>query len=85
MAATPATAPPPTVCPPSVGPVAMPGCSASTARSATTALLPAGPTQNADPDGSLLSVGTNGDWLTNSDGQVVILHGLNDVYKVALR
>ena len=46
-------------------------------------LLPAGPTQNADPDGSLLPVGTTGDWLTNSDGQVVILHGLNDVYKVA--
>jgi endoglycosylceramidase len=44
--------------------------------------LPAGPTQNADPGGALLSVGTNGDWLTNSDGQVVILHGLNDVYKV---
>jgi endoglycosylceramidase len=44
--------------------------------------LPAGPTQNADPNGALLSVGTNGDWLTNSDGQVVILHGLNDVYKV---
>src|SRR5277367_4055627 len=45
-------------------------------------VLPAGPTPNADPDGALLSVGTNGDWLTNSDGQVVILHGLNDVYKV---
>ena len=45
-------------------------------------VLPAGPTQNVDPDGALLSVGTNGDWLTNSDGQVVILHGLNDVYKV---
>jgi endoglycosylceramidase len=45
-------------------------------------VLPAGPTPNVDPDGALLSVGTNGDWLTNSDGQVVILHGLNDVYKV---
>ena len=45
--------------------------------------LPAGLTQTADPDGALLSVGTTGDWLTNSDGQVVILHGLNEVYKVA--
>jgi endoglycosylceramidase len=45
-------------------------------------LLAAGPMQTADPDGSLLSVGTTGDWLTNSAGQVVTLHGLNDVYKV---
>jgi endoglycosylceramidase len=44
--------------------------------------LSAGPTQTQDLGGSLLSVGTNGDWLTNSNGQVVILHGLNDVYKV---
>jgi endoglycosylceramidase len=44
--------------------------------------LSAGTTQNVDSVGPLLSVGTNGDWLTNSDGQVVILHGLNDVYKV---
>ena len=47
--------------------------------------LPAGPPQTADPDGSLLSLGTSGDFLTNSDGQVVILHGLNEVYKIALR
>ena len=26
---------------------------------------------------------TSGDWLTNGDGQVVLLHGLNEVYKVA--
>ena len=26
---------------------------------------------------------TTGTWLTNSDGQVVILHGLNEVYKIA--
>jgi endoglycosylceramidase len=39
--------------------------------------------QTADPEGSLLPLGTSGDWLTNSDGQVVILHGLNEVYKVA--
>lgn len=45
--------------------------------------LPAGLTQAADPDASLLPVGTSGDWLTNSDGQVVLLHGLNEVYKVA--
>jgi endoglycosylceramidase len=25
---------------------------------------------------------TSGDWLTNSDGQVVLLHGVNEVYKV---
>lgn len=45
--------------------------------------LPAGLTQTADPDGSLLSLGTSGSFLTNSDGQVVILHGLNEVYKIA--
>jgi endoglycosylceramidase len=33
----------------------------------------------SDPD----SLGTTGSWLTNSDGQVVILHGLNEDYKVA--
>jgi endoglycosylceramidase len=46
-------------------------------------LLAAGPTQIADPDESLLPVSTSGDWLINSHGQVVTLHGLNDVYKVA--
>lgn len=30
----------------------------------------------------LLSITTTGTWLTNSDGQVVILHGANEVYKV---
>jgi endoglycosylceramidase len=39
--------------------------------------------QVATGDGSLLPVGTTGDWLTNSDGQTVILHGLNEVYKAA--
>ncbi|HXO53266.1 MAG TPA: cellulase family glycosylhydrolase, partial [Mycobacterium sp.] len=34
-------------------------------------------------DGSLLPISTTGTWLTNSDGQVVLLHGLNEVYKVA--
>jgi endoglycosylceramidase len=29
------------------------------------------------------AVGTTGSWLTNSAGQVLILHGLNEVYKVA--
>ncbi len=28
------------------------------------------------------SIGTTGSWLTNNDGQVVMLHGLNEVYKV---
>lgn len=30
----------------------------------------------------LLSMTTTGTWLTNSDGQVVILHGANEVYKL---
>jgi endoglycosylceramidase len=45
--------------------------------------LPAGLTQPSDPDASLLSLGTSGSFLTNSDGQVVTLHGLNEVYKIA--
>jgi endoglycosylceramidase len=45
--------------------------------------LPAGLPQTADIDSSLLPLGTSGAWLTNSDGQVVLLHGLNEVYKVA--
>ncbi len=45
--------------------------------------LPGGLTPTAEPRGSLLSLGTSGGWLTNSDGQVVMLHGLNEVYKVA--
>ncbi len=32
--------------------------------------------------GSLLPISTTGTWLTNSDGQVVILHGPNEVYKL---
>jgi endoglycosylceramidase len=36
----------------------------------------------SDPSGAD-SLGTTGSWLTNSDGQVVLLHGLNEVYKVA--
>ena len=39
--------------------------------------------QTQDLDGTVLPIGTTGSWLTNSDGQVVILHGLNEVYKVA--
>ncbi|AFM16266.1 endoglucanase [Mycolicibacterium chubuense NBB4] len=38
---------------------------------------------SAGTAGSLSPVSTTGTWLTNSDGQVVILHGLNEVYKVA--
>jgi endoglycosylceramidase len=37
-------------------------------------------TLTGDPSGAD-SIGTTGSWLTNSDGQVVILHGLNEVYK----
>ena len=32
---------------------------------------------------SMLSVTSTGVWLTNSDGQVVLLHGFNEVYKLA--
>jgi endoglycosylceramidase len=39
-------------------------------------------TGSGDPSGAD-SLGTAGSFLTNSDGQVVILHGLNEVYKVA--
>jgi endoglycosylceramidase len=45
--------------------------------------LPGGLAQPTGPDGSLLSLGTSGGFLTNSDGQVVTLHGLNEVYKIA--
>jgi endoglycosylceramidase len=45
--------------------------------------LSAGPTQTQDLGGPLLPVGTSGGWLTNSVGQVVMLHGLNEVYKMA--
>jgi endoglycosylceramidase len=39
-------------------------------------------TNTGDPSGAD-SLGTTGSFLTNSDGQVVMLHGLNEVYKVA--
>ncbi len=42
--------------------------------------LPSGLPQT---DGALAQLGTSGGWLTNGNGQVVMLHGLNDVYKVA--
>ncbi len=42
-----------------------------------------GSSEPTDPDGTLLPVTTTGDYLTNSDGQVVLLHGLNEVYKEA--
>ena len=35
------------------------------------------------PSGSLPPLSNVGTWLTTSDGQVVILHGLNEVYKLA--
>lgn len=34
-------------------------------------------------NGSLMPISTTGTWLTNSDGQVVLMHGLNEVYKLA--
>jgi endoglycosylceramidase len=46
-------------------------------------VLAADPNLTQDLPGSLLPVGTSGGWLTNSDGQVVMLHGLNEVYKIA--
>lgn len=33
--------------------------------------------------GTLPPLGTTGTWVTNGDGQVVLLHGLNEVYKIA--
>jgi endoglycosylceramidase len=33
--------------------------------------------------GTLAAVSTTGTWFTNSDGQVVLMHGLNEVYKLA--
>ena len=45
--------------------------------------LPAGlGTPMQADDGSLPPLSTTGTWLTNSDGQVVILHGVNEVYKL---
>ncbi|BBY65785.1 cellulase family glycosylhydrolase [Mycolicibacterium helvum] len=35
------------------------------------------------PSGSLPPLSTSGTWVTTSDGQVVILHGVNEVYKLA--
>ena len=60
---------------PSAGPAAMPACSASTGHVGDygTERAPPAPTR----------IETTGSWLTNSDGQVVILHGLNEVYKIA--
>jgi endoglycosylceramidase len=39
-------------------------------------------TGSGEPSGAD-SLGTTGSFLTNSDGQVVMLHGLNEVYKIA--
>ncbi len=44
---------------------------------------PSGPAPTTGSDGLTLPIGTTGTWLTDTDGQVVILHGLNEVYKVA--
>lgn len=40
------------------------------------------PTAAQTTSAPLLSITTTGTWLTNSDGQVVILHGTNEVYKL---
>jgi endoglycosylceramidase len=42
-----------------------------------------GAASQVQTNGSLLPISTTGTWLTNSDGQVVLLHGLNEVYKEA--
>jgi endoglycosylceramidase len=39
-------------------------------------------TASAASSAPLLSITTTGTWLTNSDGQVTILHGANEVYKL---
>jgi endoglycosylceramidase len=41
-------------------------------------MLPSGP-----PTGSTDGLTTTGTWLTDSDGRAVLLHGLNEVYKIA--
>ena len=40
------------------------------------------PTALAAPTGPTLPLGHAGRWMTDADGRVVILHGLNQVYKV---
>ncbi|WP_245906702.1 cellulase family glycosylhydrolase [Mycolicibacterium palauense] len=35
------------------------------------------------PPASVPALGTTGTWITNGDGQVVVLHGFNEVYKLA--
>jgi endoglycosylceramidase len=42
-----------------------------------------GTSSAAAPTGSLPSLSTSGTWLTTSSGQVVVLHGVNEVYKLA--
>ena len=42
-----------------------------------------GAASQVQTNGSLLPISTTGTWLTNGDGQVVLLHGLNEVYKEA--
>jgi endoglycosylceramidase len=41
------------------------------------------PEGTSSTDGTLSPVGTTGEWMTNSAGQAVILHGLNETVKVA--
>jgi endoglycosylceramidase len=43
-------------------------------------IAPGGSATGAD---TVLPISTTGPWLTNSAGQVVIMHGLNEVYKLA--
>ena len=40
------------------------------------------PAAFAAPTGPTLPLGNTGRWMTDSDGRVVVLHGLNQVYKV---
>jgi endoglycosylceramidase len=40
------------------------------------------PPAHAAPTGPTLPLGHIGRWMTDADGRVVVLHGLNQVYKV---
>ncbi|MBL7487758.1 cellulase family glycosylhydrolase [Frankia sp. AgB1.9] len=44
---------------------------------------PARPNRPPAPTGAVLPLGQTGRWITDAAGRVVILHGLNEVYKVA--
>ncbi|MBN9619796.1 MAG: cellulase family glycosylhydrolase [Actinobacteria bacterium] len=46
-------------------------------------LVPAGPAGAGEPSLASAGLSQSGRWITTSDGRVVVLHGLNQVFKVA--